>query len=180
MKCSLACLTNLARRGTNISANYAFCREIQTTKHVVSGCFSCLNRYTWRQDSVLINLANFLQPIAKKLCCDLSSFLPVGILTGTAIRPDLILIERKNDMFMEALTVSHESIAKSDAARKATKCKHLLKDEEITGAYNKINFVNPVMTPIGIYSAHGEPFFTVLKSFGIGISTSIPVKLLFV
>ena len=48
------------------------------------------------------------------------SNLQVGIITGTAIRPDIILVERKNDMFMEALTVSHESIAKSIATWKRT------------------------------------------------------------
>ena len=70
----LACFSNLARWGMNVSASCSFCREVQTTKHIVAGCASCLNRYTWRHNSVLLNLAKFLQPMVKKLYCDIPSF----------------------------------------------------------------------------------------------------------
>ena len=172
MNNSLACLSNLARWGVNISANCIFSREIQTTKHIVGGCVSCLNRYTWRHDSVLLNLANFLQPIARKLYCDLPSFPPVGIITGAAVRPDLILVDRKHNIFVIELTVGNESTTKSNADRKAAKYKHRMKDKEITGAYNTVNFVNLVMTSIGVYSAPVESFFSTSKSLGIDSSAT--------
>ena len=167
MNDSLACISNLSRWGVNVSANCTFCREIQTIKHVISGCFSCLSRYTWRHDSVLFNLANFLQPIAKKLYCDIPIFHPVGLITGTALRPELIFVDRENNIFIIELTVGHESTIKSNAARKATKYKHLLRDKEMTGAYSNVKIVNLVMTSIGVYPAQAEVFFAMLKSLGV-------------
>ena len=96
----------------------------------------------------------------------------MGIITGTAVRPDLILVDRNNNIFTIELTVGHESITKSNTDRKATKYKHLMKDKEITEAYNKVNFVNLVMTSISLYSAHAELFFSMLKSLGIDSSTT--------
>ena len=65
-----------------------------------------------------------------------------------------------------------ESATKSNADRKAAKYKHLMKDKKITGAYNEANFVNLVMTLIGVYSAHVERFFSMLKSLGIDRSAT--------
>ena len=96
----------------------------------------------------------------------------MGIITGTAVRPDLILVDRKNNMFIIELTVGHESTTKSNTARKATKYKHLLIDKEMTGPYNKVNFVNLLMTFIGVYSAHVEVFFAMLKSLGVDSSAT--------
>ena len=93
MNNSLACFSNLARWDANASANCKFCRKVQTTKHIVAGCASCLNRYTWRHNSVLLNLVKFLQPIVKKLSCDIPSFLSPEIVTGTAARPNLLVVD---------------------------------------------------------------------------------------
>ena len=68
-------------------------------KHIVAGCASCLNCYTWRLYSVLLKSANFLQPIFKKLYCDIPSFLSPEIVTGTAARPDLLVVDGKNNFF---------------------------------------------------------------------------------
>ena len=65
--------------------------------------------HTWRHSSVLVNLANFLQPIVKKLYCDIPSFLSPGIVTGTAVPPDLLVVDRMNNLFIIELTVGHES-----------------------------------------------------------------------
>ena len=74
----------------------------------------------------------------------------MGIITGTAVRPDLILVDRNNNICVIELTVGHESTTKSNADRKAAKYKHLMKNKEIKGAYNKVNFVNRVLTFIGV------------------------------
>ena len=96
----------------------------------------------------------------------------LGIITGTDVRSDLILIDKNNSIFIIELPVGHESTTKSSVGRKAAKYKHLIKDKEITGTYNKVNFVNLVMTSIGVYSAHVEIFFSMLKSLGIDRSAT--------
>ena len=135
MNNSLACFSNLARWGINVSASCSFCREVQTTKHIVAGCASCLNRYTWRHNSVLLNLAKFLQPMVKKLYCDIPSFLSPEIVTGTAARPDLLVVDRTNTLFIIELTVGHESNTAANATRKAKKYEHLLNDGDLKRSY---------------------------------------------
>ena len=39
---SLACFSDLARWGINVSASCTFCRKVQTAKHIVASCASCL------------------------------------------------------------------------------------------------------------------------------------------
>ena len=53
---------------------------------------------------MLLNLANFLQPIVKKLYCDIPSFLSPEIVTGTAARPDLLVVDRINNLYIIELT----------------------------------------------------------------------------
>ena len=60
MNDTLPSLSNLFRWGKSLTASCSQCRHVQTTKHVLSGCSSCLDRYTWRHNSVLLNLANVL------------------------------------------------------------------------------------------------------------------------
>ena len=101
MNNSLAWFSNLARWGVNVSAGCTFCREVQTTKHIVAGCASCVHRYTWQHNSVLLNSANFLQPIVKKLYCDIPSFLSPEIVPGTAARLDLLVVDRMNNLLIQ-------------------------------------------------------------------------------
>ena len=96
----------------------------------------------------------------------------MGIITGAAVRPDLILVDRMNKIFVIELTVGYKSTTKSNADRKAAKYEHVMKDKAITGAYNKVNFVNLVMTSICVYSGHAELFFSMLKSLGIDSSAT--------
>ena len=92
---------------------------IQTSRHVVAGCASCLNRYTWRHNSAQSNLANFLQPVVKKFYDDIPSFLSPEIITGSTARPHLLVVDERNDLFIIELTVGHESNAEANATRKA-------------------------------------------------------------
>ena len=179
MNNSLACFSNLARWGINVSASCTFCREVQTTKHIVAGCASCLNRYTWRHNSVLLNLAHFLQPIVKKLYCDIPSLLSPEIVTGTAVRPDLLVVDRMNNLYVIELTVGHESNTVANATRKAKKYEHVLNDSDLKRLHRKICFVNLVMTAISIYSKHSEEFFKMLKDLNVDntAATYISTKL---
>ena len=167
MNSSLACLSNLAKWRANVSASCTFCREVQATKHIVAGCTSCLIRYTWHNNSVLLNLVNVLQPIVKKLYCDIPSFLSPEIVTGTAALLDLLVVDGINNLFIIELTVGHESNTVANATRKAKKYEHLLNDSDLKRQHRKICILNLVMTAIGIYSKHTEEFFNMLKDLNI-------------
>ena len=58
---------NLAKWGLSSTADCSFCLNPESLLHVVAGCNSYLNRFTWRHDSVLNFIANnILQPIHSK------------------------------------------------------------------------------------------------------------------
>ena len=167
MNNSLACLSNLARWGINTSPNCIFCREIQTTKHIVAGCTPCLDRYTWRHNSVLLNLAKFIEPIVKKLYCDLPSYSSPEIVTGSSSRPDLLAIDEKNKRYVVELTVGHETNTEKNEKRKREKYEHLLRDGTLKRVYKKIKFINLVMTTAGIYSRESDQFFKMLQELKV-------------
>ena len=128
---------------------------------------------------MLLNLANFLQPIVKKLYCDIPSFISPEIVTGTAARPDLLVVDGMNNLFIIELTVGHESNTVANATTKAKKYEHLLNDSDLKRLHRKICFVNFVMTAIGIYSKHSKEFFKMLKDLNIDntAATYISTKL---
>ena len=128
---------------------------------------------------MLLNLAKFLQPIVKTLYCDIPSFLSPEIVTGTAARPDLLVVDRLSNLFIIELTVGHESNTVANATRKAKKYEHLLNDSDLKRSHRKICFVNLVMTAIGIYSKHSEEIFKMLKDLNIdnNAATYISTKL---
>ena len=80
----------------------AFCGNIETLAHVLSNCSSALNqgRFTWRHNSVLRSIIDFVQPHLKEgmiLHADLPGFLaPLG---GT-IPPHILATTLRPDIFM--------------------------------------------------------------------------------
>ena len=88
MNNSLASLSNLSRCGKSLTSSCNFCHQIQITKHVLSGCTPCLDRYTWRHNSILLNIANILKSLVKTIYVDLPGrFLCPDSITGASHRP---------------------------------------------------------------------------------------------
>ena len=158
MNDTLPSLSNLFRWGKSLTASCSHCRHAQTTTHILSGCSSCLDRYTWRHNSVLVNLANVLQPIVKKISL---TYLEDSQLQT---RPDMIVIDKSNRMYIIELTVGHESNAESNAKRKAEKYSQLLHDEALCRKYKSIDFINLVMATRGVFSKDTRSFFTMLDT----------------
>ena len=75
-------------------------------------------------------------------------------------------------MFIIELTVGDESTIESYAAGKATRYKHLLRDKEITGSCNQVNFVNHVMNDPHPNVLSNKDFFAMLKTFGVDSPTT--------
>ena len=89
-----------------------------TTAHILNGCFTALHqgRYTWRHVSILVKISQGIQsllPDSTTLYGDLDgmraennppSTIPTNILS-TAIRPDIVIIDLSNNVWMLELTV---------------------------------------------------------------------------
>ncbi len=97
---------NLARWGLSSSTECSFCLNPESLLHVVAGCNSYLNRFSWRHDSVLNFIANFLRPmIFNNLYADIPGFLSPSIVTGDKYRPDLLLTTKDICLYILELTV---------------------------------------------------------------------------
>ena len=116
---------------------------------------------------MLINLAKVLEPIVKKLYCDLASYSSPEIVTGSSSRPDLLAIDKKYNLYVVELTVGHETNTEKNEQRKKEKYEHLLRDETLKRVYKKIKFINLVMTTAGIYSKESDQFFKMLEDLSV-------------
>ena len=89
---SLPTRQNLARWAISTTSDCTYCLAPETLLHVVAGCQSYLERYTWRHDSVLNFLATNLQTVSGScLYVDLPGYKSPSIITGDYYRPDLLL-----------------------------------------------------------------------------------------
>ena len=179
MNNSLASLSNLSRWGKSLTSSCNFCRQIQTTKHVLSGCTPCLERYTWRHNSILLNIAKILKPLVKTIYVDLPGrFLCPDSITGASHRPDMILIDSENKMYLVELTVGHESNVDRNIKRKADKYSHLLKDQRLLRTHKKVEFMNLVITTGEVFSKDTKPFFTMLNSLQTNIVKYVALRVI--
>ena len=82
---------NLARWGISTTSDCSYCLAPETLLHVVAGCQSYLERFTWRHDSVLNFLATNLRTVSGScLYADLPGYNNPSIVTGDCFRPDLL------------------------------------------------------------------------------------------
>ena len=102
--------TLLLRKKKHTSQCFA-CGNEQTLGHVVGGCNNHLKdgRFNWRYDSILEHLANSLKVyIDVQLYVDNDNIRSPSTITGDNQRPDLLLIDKKNNMYLLELTVGFE------------------------------------------------------------------------
>ena len=125
---------NLFRWNKRADRNCPLCGRPQTTLHVLNNCASQLDKYTWRHNSVLLAIADFLGVHLAgdkvKLLVDLPghrfhySIFPPAIYT-TAQRPDIVIIDEsgaKPAITVVELTMPAEE--NIDAAARRKKCKY--------------------------------------------------------
>ena len=151
----------------------------QTSKHVLSGCTPCLDKYTWRHNSILLNIANILKPLVKTIYVGLPGrFLCSDSITRARNRPDMIFIDSENKMYIAELTVDHESNVDRNIKQKADKYSHLLKDQRLLRTYKKVEFINLVITTGGVFSKDTKPFFTMLNFLQANIVKYIAIRVI--
>ena len=91
------------------------CLKPQTLQHVVSACSAHLDegRYTWRYNSVLMILAQYLSSVKKdcSIFADIEGFDNPSVITGMEDTPDVIVLnEAKDHAYVIELRIVFESI----------------------------------------------------------------------
>ena len=136
------------------------CSNEQTLGHVAGGCNSHLRegRFNWQHDSILVNLANSLKVYSNvQLYVDNDKFRSPSIITGDDQRLDLLLIDKRNNMYVLELTVGSEpNIEKNE------KYKELLKSMEKD--HTSATIINLSMGSLGIIGKDSINLHKLLKA----------------
>ena len=165
---SLATHGNLARWNLSQSADWSFCLRPESLLHVVAGCKTYLNegRFTWRNNSALLFIANSLQSIVGfTLYVDVPGFLSPCIVTGDAFRPDLLLVTADKRLFVLELTVGFETNLNINAQRKRDKYQQLLQDLKSRFSLDKL--VNLSVSCLGIFGHLANVFIDMCKDLDL-------------
>ena len=133
--------------------------------HVVAGCQSYLDRFTWRHNSILNFIANALESVDETtLFADLRGFRSPSILTGETYRPDLLFSCPIVTLYVVELTVGYESNLHNNAKRKEAKYRELV--SQLHETYNQVKFVNLSMSSPGIFAQECSAFLDTPKNVG--------------
>ena len=124
---SLPTRTNLKKWGISSTSECSFCLNQESLLHVVAGCQSYLDRFTWRHNSIINFLAQTLQSVnGYNLFADVPGFRHPSIITGDRYRPDLLLTSSNNSLlYLVELTVGYESNLESNITGKTLNSKNL-------------------------------------------------------
>ena len=160
---SLPTRNNLTKWGISSTSECGFCFNKESLLHVVAGCQSYLDRFTWRHNSILNFLAQTLQSInGYDLFADLPGFRTPSIITGDRFRPDLLLTSSNNSLlYIVELTVGYESNLESNIRRKNIKYKELIKQQR--KSFNDVKFVNISISSLGVFAKESSNFFNDAK-----------------
>ena len=156
---------NLARWNLSATSDCRNCLLPETLLHVVAGCKSYLNRYTWCHDSVLNFLAKTLSFVSDaKLFADLPGYNSPSIITGDEYRPDMLLITSDNTLYVAELAVGHESNLENNSIRKNYKYSNLVK--ELKNHYQSVVFVYISMSCLGVFANESISLLTMFNNLG--------------
>jgi hypothetical protein len=143
------------------------CYNTQTLQHVVSACKVHLEegRYTWRHNSVLKIIADYLLSITNniELNCDITGYTSPSIITGEQKRPDIVVIDKQRSwVFVLELTVGFETRIKDNAVRKHNHYSDLC--SELRNQYNRVKFVNISVGALGILGKSSRSFMDFISN----------------
>ena len=157
---------NLNKWGISSSSECTFCLNTETLLHVVAGCPSYLDRFTWRHNSILNFLAQTLQSASGfDLFSDLPGFKNPSIVTGDTFRPDLLLASpNKSLLYVVELTVGYESNLHKNIVRKKNKYEELIRQQR--QYYNEVKFINISLSSLGVFAKECDTFLGMLDNFG--------------
>ena len=143
-----------------------FCLQSETLLHVVAGCSSYLDRFTWRHDSILNFIANNLQSDhIQKIFADLPSFFNPSIITGDIYRPDLLILTKDNTLYVVELTVGYETNLRNNINRKNSKYKDLIQEQK--KKFSSVTFINLSISALGVFDKESADFLNMLERMGL-------------
>ena len=138
----------------------------ETLLHVVAGCQSYLQRFTWRHDSILNFIAETLQTTcAAQIYADLPGFRTPSIISGDTYRPDLLLLTPDNKLYIVELTVGFETNLHNNVERKKAKYEDLI--EEMKDNFVSVKFVNLSISCLGVFDKECRTFLEMLDTLGL-------------
>ena len=159
---SLPTRQNLIRWGLSPTSDCSKCLAPETLLHVVAGCQSYLERFTWRHDSILHFLATSLQTVSgSSLYVDLPGYKSPSIVTGDTYRPDLLLSTSTGVLYVVELTVGFESNLQKNVERKKSKYKELIREQN--EHFNRVKFVNLSISSLGVFAKECSSFIEMLN-----------------
>ena len=156
---------NLARWGISTSSDCSYCLAPETLLHIVAGCQSYLERFTWRHDSVLNFLATNLRTVSGScLYADLPGYNNPSIVTGDCFRPDLLLSFSNECLYVVELTVGYGSNLEKNVQRKNEKYAQLILEQ--SDHFKKVKFINISISSLGIFAKECSTFMDMLTDVG--------------
>ena len=162
---SLPTRQNLARWAISTTSDCTYCLATETLLHVVAGCQSYLERYTWRHDSVLNFLATNLQTVSGScLYVDLPGYKSPSIITGDCYRPDLLLSTSSGCLYIMELTVGFESNLEKNVQRKKAKYSELIREQSEHS--ENVRFINISISSLGVFAKECLTFMDMLNDLG--------------
>ena len=165
MNNSLPTRQNLTRWGITPTSGCSKCLAPETLLHVVAGCQSYLDRFTWRHDSILNFLATCLQTVNSScLYADLPGYKTPSVLTGDIYRPDLLLQTSNECLYIVELTVGFESNLQKNSERKEGKYAQLIREQ--SEHFKSVKFVNISMSCLGVFAKECSTFMEMLNDLG--------------
>ena len=88
-----------------------YCPQAQTLNHIVGACKSALRegRYTWRHNSILLNLYLIIKSKVKHLYVDLQDYISPMMITGEDLPLDMIICDNSGKWYVLELTCCYET-----------------------------------------------------------------------
>ena len=163
---TLATKSNMQKWGKAFTKICDYCPEVQTLNHVVAACKSALRegRYTWRHNSILLNISLIIKSKVKHLYVDLPDYLSPTMITGEDLRPDMVNCDNSGKWYVLELTCCYETNISKNISRKEQKYDQLIKDLSTT---RDIVFINLVISSIGTIAKESKLLIDMLEKIGL-------------
>ena len=159
---SLPTRKNLQKWGLSSSSECSFCLKPESLLHVVAGCSSYLDRFTWRHDSILNFIANNLpSEHIQTIYADLPSFPNPSIITGDDYRPNLLILTKDNCLYVLELTVGYETNLRKNIERKYSKYKEMIVEQK--KKCRLVKFINLSISALGVFEKESSHFIQMLE-----------------
>ena len=140
---------NLQKWCFTSSSESSFCLHAESLLHVVAGCSSYLDRFTWRHDSILQFITNISLHI-QKIYADLPLY-PL----------DLLILTKDNCLYILELTVGYETNLRNNINRKHLKYEKLIMDQK--KKFNSVKFINLSISALGVFDKDSVAFLKMLE-----------------